>query len=192
VFCNVQQVAEVCVLFPAGRENTQTPHTPHTHTHTHTHKHTNTHTHTHGFRYHSSSRIVCLTLWRLTIPSRCRTAPLTSKRFILYMYSNNIATEYFKHGIYSPFFPLQNVVCFIILTYLFPVLFTFYIQDVLKLKKIIPAPKGLCSRYNDVHSRERSMLHVVYRNTNQLKRSAQISTRLQRITCFVLQNFMFC
>ena len=39
-----------------------------------------------------------------------------------------------KHGIYSPFFPLQNAVCFIILTYLVPVLFTFYIQDVLKLK----------------------------------------------------------
>jgi len=34
----------------------------------------------------------------------------------------------------SPFFPLQNAVCFIILTYLAHVLFTFYIQDVLKLK----------------------------------------------------------
>jgi hypothetical protein len=50
-------------------------------------------------------------------------------------YSTNIGTEYFKHGIYSPFFPLQNAVCFIILTYLVPVLFTFNIQDVLKLKK---------------------------------------------------------
>ena len=32
--------------------------------------------------------------------------------------------------------------CVIILTYLFPVLFTFYIQVVLKFKKIIPATKG--------------------------------------------------
>ena len=38
-------------------------------------------------------------------------------------------------------FPLKNAVCFIILTYFVPVLFTFYIQCVLKLKKIIPAPK---------------------------------------------------
>ena len=28
-----------------------------------------------------------------------RTAPLTSKRCILYIYSTNIGTEYFKHGI---------------------------------------------------------------------------------------------
>jgi len=64
-----------------------------------------------------------------------RTAPLTSKRCILYIYSTNIGTEYFKHGIYSPVFPLQNAVCFIILTYLVPGIFTFYIQGVLKLKK---------------------------------------------------------
>ena len=67
---------------------------------------------------------------------RGRTAPLTSKRFILYIYSTNIGTEYIKYGIYSPFhFPFQNAVCFIILTYLVPVLITFYIQGVLKLKK---------------------------------------------------------
>ena len=35
---------------------------------------------------------------------RGRTAPLTSKRCISYIYSTNTGTEYFKHGIYSPFF----------------------------------------------------------------------------------------
>ena len=65
-------------------------------------------------------------------PCSGRTAPLTSKLFILYIYSTNTVTEYFKHGIYSQSFPLQNAVCFIIQTYLVPVLFTFYIQGVLK------------------------------------------------------------
>ena len=72
-------------------------------------------------------------------PYSDRTAPLTSKGCILYIYSTNIGTEYFKRGIYSAFYSLQNTVCFIILTYLVPVLFTFYIQDVFKLKK---NPKG--------------------------------------------------
>jgi len=75
-------------------------------------------------------------------PYSGRTAPLISKRCILYIYSTNIGTGYFKHIVYSPFFSLQNAVCFIILTYLVPVLFTFYLQGVLEFKKIIPAPKG--------------------------------------------------
>jgi len=65
-------------------------------------------------------------------PYSGRTAPLTSK---VAFYATNIGTEYFKRGIYSPFVPLQNAVCFIILTYLVPILFTFYLQGVLKLKK---------------------------------------------------------
>ena len=77
-------------------------------------------------------------------PYMGRTAPLTSKRCILYIYSTNTDTEYFKLALYSPFFSIQNAVCFIMLTCLVPVLFTVYIQAVLKLKKkkIIPAPKG--------------------------------------------------
>jgi len=41
-------------------------------------------------------------------PYRGRTGLLTSKHCILYIYSTNIGTEYFKHGIYSPFFSLPK------------------------------------------------------------------------------------
>jgi len=71
-----------------------------------------------------------------------RTATLTSKRCILYIYSTNVGTEYFKHTLYSPFFSLQNAVCFIMLTCLVHVLFTFYIQAVLKLKENNCGAKG--------------------------------------------------
>ena len=67
-------------------------------------------------------------------PYMGRTAPLTSKSYILYIHSTNTGTEYLKHALYSPFFPPQNAVCFIMLTCLVPVLFTFYVEDVLKLK----------------------------------------------------------
>jgi len=67
-----------------------------------------------------------------------RAAPLTSKRRILYIYSKNIGTEYFKHGIYSP--PFSSKCSLFQNSNVFGVLFTFYIQDVLKLKKN-PAPK---------------------------------------------------
>jgi len=59
--------------------------------------------------------------------------------------STNIGTAYFKHGIYFPFFSLQNAVCFIIPTYLVPVLFVFYIQGVLKLKEKKSGAKMLTS-----------------------------------------------
>ena len=80
-------------------------------------------------------------------PYMGRTAPLTFKRCILYIYSTNICTEYFKHALYSPFFfSLQIAVCFIMLTCLVPVLFTFCIQGVLKLKKNNSGAKGLSVR----------------------------------------------
>ena len=53
------------------------------------------------------------------------TAQLTCRRCILNIYSTNILTEYFKHAAHSPFFSLQDVVYFIMLHFLVPVIFTY-------------------------------------------------------------------
>ena len=79
-------------------------------------------------------------------PYRGRTAPLTSKRCILYIYSTNIGTEYFKHGIYVLSIFSCSKCSLFHNSNLFGscIIHTLYIQCVLKLKKIIiiiPAPK---------------------------------------------------
>ena len=76
-------------------------------------------------------------------PYRDRTAPLTSKHCILYIYSTNIGTEYFKHGLYSSFFSSSKCSLFhnsnIFGSCIIHILYT----GCAKLKKkIIPAPKG--------------------------------------------------
>ena len=81
-----------------------------------------------GRLYPQETSLVLITRLTPNDPYMGRTARLTSKRCILYIYSTNIGTEYFKHALYSPFLSLQNAVCFIMLTCLVPVLFAFYIQ----------------------------------------------------------------
>ena len=65
----------------------------------------------------------------------CRTAPLTCK-VAFYIFIQQIQVLNILNMVYNlHFFSLQNAVCFIIVTYLVPVLFTFYIQGVIKYKK---------------------------------------------------------
>jgi hypothetical protein len=76
-------------------------------------------------------------------PYTGRTAPLTSKRCILYIYSTNIGTEYFKHDLYSPFFFFSKRSLFhnanLFGSYIIHILYT----GVLKLKKNNSGAKGL-------------------------------------------------
>ena len=68
-------------------------------------------------------------------PYMGRTAPLTSKRCIIYAYSTNIGTEYLNMPYTLLFFSLQNAVCFTMLNCLGPVLFTFLYTGCAKIKK---------------------------------------------------------
>ena len=88
-----------------------------------------------------------LTVWRLTTqtpndPYMRRTAPLISKRCILYIYSTNIGTEYFKHALYSPFFFSSKCSLFHNANLFGSCIIHILYTGVLKLKKKIPAQKG--------------------------------------------------
>jgi len=71
-----------------------------------------------------------------------RTAPLTSKSCILYIYSTNIGTEYFKDDIYSPFFFSSKSSLFHHSTLFGSCIIHILYAECAKIKKINPAPKG--------------------------------------------------
>ena len=76
-------------------------------------------------------------------PYMCRITPLTSKRCILYIYSTNVGTEYFKDVLYSPFF-LSSKCSLFQNANLFGscIIYILYTECAEIKKKIISAPKG--------------------------------------------------
>jgi len=71
------------------------------------------------------------------------TAPLTSKRCILFIYSRNLGTEYFKHDTYSSFYSFSNYSLFHNSNVFGSCIIHILCAGCAKIKKKrIPAPKG--------------------------------------------------
>jgi hypothetical protein len=74
-----------------------------------------------------------------------RTAPLTYRRYILYIYSINISTEYFKHAAHSPFFSSSKCRLFRNATFFGVCIIHILYTGCAKIKKENSGAKGLTS-----------------------------------------------
>jgi len=101
------------------------------------------------------SSFLCINSISQRVPSLCnfnpltpndlyvsRTAPLTSKHCILYIYSTNTGTEYFKHALYSRFFFSSKCSLFHNANLFGCCIIHILHTECAGIKKIIPAPKG--------------------------------------------------
>jgi len=87
--------------------------------------------------------VLKLTLWRLTILIGGRTAPLTSKRFILYIYSTNIGTNILNMVYTLRFFSFSKCSLFHYSNVFGSCIIHILYTGCAKINKIIPAPKVL-------------------------------------------------
>jgi hypothetical protein len=87
--------------------------------------------------------------------------PLPSKCCILYIFSTNISTKYFKRVAQSPFFS-SNAVYFIMLSFLVSVFFTYYIQGVPNFNVKFKVCKSVHHRTIQINHQPDATIFLVY------------------------------